>query len=317
MITQKQKQIAKQFYIGFCCIICILTMGYIALGYAFCQVAFSSAFVITMEPPFEQPDFPQLEETEWLINESGRQAVELVSYDGATVTGWEILQPEYTNQWVITIHGYRGTSEDMSYYAKTFYDAGFNVLMPNLRGHSGSGGEYIRMGWYDRLDIVQWIQGLVAQDAQCEIVLHGVSMGAATVMMTTGETLPSNVKVAIEDCGYTSVYDQFAYILEEFGSIPARPIMDIAIMFAKRFTGFDITEASCIQQLQKSKTPTLFIHGTEDDFVPFTMLEQLYNANPTLPKEKLMVEGAAHAYAATVNPTAYWNAVFGMIDKYM
>ena len=39
-------------------------------------------------------------------------------------------------------------------------------------------------------------------------------MGAATVMMTSGERLPSNVRVVIEDCGYTSAWEEFAYELK-------------------------------------------------------------------------------------------------------
>ena len=40
-------------------------------------------------------------------------------------------------------------------------------------------------------------------------------MGGATVMMTVGENLPFNVKCAIEDCGFTSVWDEFKYELKK------------------------------------------------------------------------------------------------------
>ena len=41
------------------------------------------------------------------------------------------------------------------------------------------------------------------------MVLHGVSMGAATVMMTSGDPLPEYVRAFVEDCGYASVVLQF------------------------------------------------------------------------------------------------------------
>ena len=65
------------------------------------------------------------------------------------------------------------------------------------------------MGWLDREDILRWIDFILADDPQAEIVVHGISMGAATTMMTAGEDTPENVKVFIEDCGYTSVWDVF------------------------------------------------------------------------------------------------------------
>ena len=50
----------------------------------------------------------------------------------------------------------------------------------------------------------------VGEDA--EIVLHGLSMGAATVLMVSGERLPEQVKAIIEDCGYTSVSVSYTHL---------------------------------------------------------------------------------------------------------
>lgn len=82
---------------------------------------------------------------------------------------------------------------------------------PAARGHELSEGRYIGMGWLDRRDLMRWISLIVQTDPHARIVLHGVSMGATEVMMTVGEPdLPGNVCVAIEDCGFASVWDQFA-----------------------------------------------------------------------------------------------------------
>ncbi len=83
--------------------------------------------------------------------------------------------------------------------------------MPDLRGHGQSEGNYIGMGWDERLDIVDLTKYIINNYANTEIVLFGVSIGVATVMTTSGEKLPSNVKAIIEDCGYTSAWSQFAY----------------------------------------------------------------------------------------------------------
>ena len=54
----------------------------------------------------------------------------------------------------------------------------------------------------------------------------------------------------------------------------------------------------------KARVPVLFIHGKKDDFVPFFMRDQLYNACPT-EKAKLTVPAAVHARSYYTDPTAY------------
>ena len=56
------------------------------------------------------------------------------------------------------------------------------------------------------------------------ITLYGISMGAATVMMTSGEDLPKNVTSIIEDCGYTNVNEELGYQLDQLFGLPAFPL---------------------------------------------------------------------------------------------
>ena len=204
----------------------------------------------------------------------------------------------------------------MSTYAKHYYDNGYNVLIPDLRAHGLSEGNYIGMGWDDRLDIISWINYILNENPNAEIILHGVSMGAATVLMTSGEEIPSNVKAIVADCGYTSVWDEFAYQLDDLFSLPEFPILNVSSIVAKIRAGYFLGEASSLKQVKNSKTPILYIHGDKDDFVPYYMMEELYNATSS-EKEMLTIEGAEHAKASEVDPETYWNTVNNFINKYM
>lgn len=75
----------------------------------------------------------------------------------------------------------------MAQFAKQYYKAGFNILMPDLRGHGDSEGQYTTMGYYESVDVIDWIKEIIKKDPDALIVLHGISMGAATVMLTTGK----------------------------------------------------------------------------------------------------------------------------------
>ena len=218
--------------------------------------------------------------------------------------------------WAIVIHGYYGKGQDMVYFAKEYYNRGYNVLVVDLRGHGESEGDYIGMGWHDRLDIIDWTNYIINKNPNSKIILHGVSMGAATVMMATGEDLPGNVKVAIEDCGYTSIWDEFEMQLKILYNLPAFPALNAASAVCRVRAGYMLEEGSCVEQVKKSKTPTLFIHGDQDRFVPFEMLDVVYES-ANCEKQKLIVEGAAHAQASSINPQLYWKTINAFINKHI
>ena len=252
----------------------------------------------------------------WLLNNSNYTDEYITSSDNLKLHSYQIKNETSSDKWVITVHGYTSEGINMSSYAKKYYDNGYNVLIPDLRAHGLSEGDYIGMGWDDRLDIISWINYILNEDPNAEIILHGVSMGAATVLMTSGEEIPSNVKAIVADCGYTSVWDEFAYQLDDLFSLPEFPILNVSSIVSKIRAGYFLGEASSIDQVKKSKTPILYIHGDQDDFVPYYMMEELYNATSS-EKEMLTIKGAEHAKASEVDPETYWTSVNNFINKYI
>lgn len=238
------------------------------------------------------------------------------SEDGLKLWGNMYLQEEPTDKWVIIAHGYTSSSENIQPIALNFFNEGYNVLTPDLRAHGKSEGKYIGMGWLDRKDMVKWIDLIVERDADSQIVLYGESMGGATVMMTAGEDLPSNVKAIVEDCGYTSVYEMFTAELNNRFGLPPFPIMDAARVVTNIRAKYDIKSASALEQVKKSKTPMLFTHGSNDTYVPTEMVYRLYEA-ASVEKDILVIDGAAHGAAPDVDPETYYNKVFEFVNKYV
>ena len=250
-----------------------------------------------------------------VLDQAEVETVWIRSFDGHRLRGLMARQEESSACWVIGIHGYTGGAEEMGYRAGEFYRRGYHVLFPDNRGHGKSEGKYVGMGWHDRFDILNWIAWLNEQFPGCSIILYGLSMGGAAVMMTAGEKLPDNVKLIIEDCGYSSVKEEMAHEAKYLFHLPYFPMVSAASLICKIRAGYTFKEASAVKQLAKAERPMLFIHGGKDTFVPTSMLDTVYEA-AACPKEKLLIEGAGHAESYIVNPQLYWDTVFGFIEKY-
>ena len=254
------------------------------------------------------------ENARWLEENSNQ--VEIISVDGLKLKGYEIKAKEKSDIWVITVHGYMNSGYDMVEYAKQFISYKYNVLIIDLRAHGKSEGTYIGMGWLDRLDLELWIDKIIEENKNSKIILYGISMGAATVSMATGDDLPKEVKVCIADCGYSSVWEEFKVHLNKIFHIPPFPLLYTASLMSKIYLGYSFEEASTIKQVKKSVTPTLFIHGTKDKFVPFSMLDEIYK-KAKCEKQKLEIQGAGHGESSEVNPEQYWKTVQQFIKKYI
>lgn len=250
----------------------------------------------------------------WLEEKSNYSDKYIESYDKLQLHSYVVSQN--SNKWAIVVHGYGGSGKLMSDKSKYFYDMGYNVLIPDLRGHGKSEGDYIGMGWKDRLDIISWINFIIKENPNAEIVLHGTSMGAATVLMTSGENLPSNVKAIVADCAYTSAWDEFSYQLETYLKVPSYYILNVTNMVTKLKAGYSLKEASALESVKKATVPILFIHGDKDKFVPYSMMDKLYDATNS-PKEKLTIEGGEHANSDLVSPFLYWLTVEDFLNQYV
>lgn len=250
----------------------------------------------------------------WLEEKSNYSDKYIESYDKLQLHSYVVTQN--SNKWAIVVHGYGGSGKLMSDKSKYFYDMGYNVLIPDLRGHGKSEGDYIGMGWKDRLDIISWINFIIKENPNAEIVLHGTSMGAATVLMTSGENLPSNVKAIVADCAYTSAWDEFSYQLETYLKVPSYYILNVTNMVTKLKAGYSLKEASALESVKKATVPILFIHGDKDKFVPYSMMDKLYDATNS-PKEKLTIDGGEHANSDLVSPFLYWLTLEDFLNQYV
>jgi uncharacterized protein len=252
---------------------------------------------------------------QWL-QEQKVETLTLRTKDGLNLKGYFVPAKIKTNKVAVIVHGYSVNASFMAIYAQIYQNMGYNVFMADDRGHGKSDGKYIGMGWLDRLDYLQWTNLLIQKlGNDTEIVLYGSSMGGATVAMMSGEKLPSQVKCIVEDCGFSSVEEQMNHQLGVLGHIPT-PLIGLISFESKILAGYSFSEANAVEQVKKSTTPILFIHGGADNLVPTRMVNELYNA-AKCEKQLLIVPGASHGMSFHDAPELYVNTVKAFTEKYI
>jgi fermentation-respiration switch protein FrsA (DUF1100 family) len=253
----------------------------------------------------------------WLDAQDSK-TITIQSQDGLRLSGIWLPSKNQSAQTVILAHGYSGKGREMAGFARFYAETlGYHVLMPDDRGHGQSEGEIIGFGWLDRKDYVQWV-GWVLEHVgmNTDIVLHGISMGGATVLMTGGEELPSQVRAIISDCAYTSVEEELTFQLKQLYKLPAFPFIPVTSLITRWKAGYSFKEASALKQLVKVGVPVLFIHGEADTFVPTDMVYRLYEACPT-DKELLTIPRAGHGTAFQVDGKKYKAVLDTFLQKHM
>ncbi len=254
----------------------------------------------------------------FIRNHPDKKDIYIESFDELKLHASYIPASEQTHNYCVLVHGIWDNHESNGIYARHYLEKGINCLLPDNRGFGESEGEYIGYGLDDSLDILEWIHRIIDKDPDARIILHGMSMGAATVLMCSGAKLPENIKGIVADSAYTTLREQFAasYRIVAGAYVPIPIALAISRIIIRLRSGFDIYDVSPIDAVKKSVTPILFIHGDNDTFIDPHMCSRLYEA-AGCPKQYCMILGAGHIAGVVVDPDNYWAKVDSFCDKYL
>lgn len=260
---------------------------------------------------------PHIRECKEKLRELPHEDTYITSADGLKLHG-TFFPSEGSKKIAICFHGY--TSEGMNDYstlALFYLKHGYNLLLVDERAHGQSEGKYIGFGCLDRHDAKLWIEEMIKKLGEdCKILLHGDSMGGATVLMTTGLELPPQVKAAVSDCAFTSAWEVFSSVLKNMYHLPAFLILPIANKMVKKNAGYELDECNARVEVAKAKIPILFMHGDADTFVPCSMVHQLYSVCNT-EKKLVIIEGAGHVESCYRDAKLYEGAIESFIFPIM
>lgn len=259
----------------------------------------------------EAPDYPLLMAK---LNAAAQKlrgcaTVELTARDGTRLVGHWYENPN-PQRIIIALHGWRSRwDQDFGYISPFLHEAGCSVLYAEQRGQNASGGEHITFGLLERLDCLDWVSWALTHSApNLPVYLAGISMGATTVLMAAGQPMPAQVKGIVADCGFTSPHAIWKHVAERNLHLNYSLHHGWVERLCKRRLHLSPENVSTVVAMKKCRVPVLFVHGSDDAFVPVEMTYENYKACAA-PKRLFIVPGAEHGMSYHIDRPGYQNAL--------
>lgn len=304
----------------------LIILGALLLLLAICflitYVIFKKAFgrdkniATETNPIYEQYREFMKQGAEWFLALKPEK-VTITSKDGLKLSGL-FYETENARGTVIFMHGYHGNpTHDFGPVLPHFKAEGYSLLLPDQRAHGESEGKYLTFGVKESEDCLLWAKYVAKRFPKRSISLHGISMGGATVAMASClEDLPEEVKLIANDCGFTSP-DEIISSVRKSMKLPKFPFQYFVRFLAKTLAKFSLKEKNSSDCYAKSKLPALFIHGEEDNFVPYYMGKENYQKSSATDKILISVKGAGHGLAYITEPERVRSELTEFYNKHM
>ncbi len=292
----------------------LLTRGYIVRGRCGDRQCLAS---MTESSAVAENKLTEKENVKEWLKEVTREKLNMEADDEKILVARKIVTDENSKRWAVLLHGFGGSMEDMYDVAMHYAKEGYNVLLPDLRANGESEGSMIGMGWLDRLDVINWIDVLLKDYPDAEIVIHGVDMGADTALMLAGEPVKSSVKAIVAEGAYDNAWD---VVKEEYKvrheDWPTFPILNMINPVLKVWGGYSLKEADAVKQVKKTDIPILYIQGDGDTYATADMTKALDQATASA-HEVFTVTNAIHGNCRYADSNAYYNKTFEFVGGYI
>lgn len=255
----------------------------------------------------------------WL-EEYGYERHFLCSDRGERLVGYLMKPQKESDIYVFCAHGYRSSGRrEFSKFVQYYLNEGINVFFVDHIASGESEGNFCTFGYREKEDCMKWLTYMNSTFGEdIKIILHGVSMGSATVCMMSGkDDLPANVKMTVADCGFTKADDFFNAKIKLMGIKCSEVIVKGLTTVNKINHGFGFEDISPIDSVKNARVPMLFTHGVNDGLVPSYMCQELYDACASEYKDILLVEGADHAQAFINGRQEYEEKLKAFISRFV
>lgn len=229
-----------------------------------------------------------------------------------SVAGW-LVRGKPGHGAILLLHGVRSDRRQMIGRAKLLSMAGYSVLLIDLPGHGESEAKHITFGVHESVGVRTALAYLRHSFPGEKIGLIGVSLGAASFVLSNSSPGPD--AVVLESMYPTitdAVEDRIAIRLGPLG----RELSPLLLMQLHPRLGVSPEQLRPIDQIHHLQAPVLIAAGKVDRHTPLNETRRIFAA-ANQPKELWVVQGAAHVDLYTFGPQAYKSRVLPFLDKHL
>ena len=300
-----KKKIEKTAEIAGGSLLGVSALAYGILVRLFCNLAFERKAILKIGGGEEEEKDPLVTAGQDWLHENDKQIVSRSSSDGMKLFA-HYFPAENAKATIIEFHGWHGSWDyDFSASSPYWNRMGYNLLIVEQRGQGRSDGKYMSFGILERLDVPEWVEWYRSNyEKDLPILIAGISLGGATVLMASDMEYPPQVRGILADCGFSSAYDIINHVGGRFFHMPEHPMCDGINLYCRLKFGFDLRDHAAIDAVKTAKLPILFVHGKKDNFVPWKMSIDMYEAC-TGRKELWLVDNAGHGKSFLEQPQEY------------
>ena len=241
------------------------------------------------------------------------KVVHIPSIFGYSLSGEVILQDNKQAPFVLICHGITSNYEGSKKYAQIFLKLGYSVMIYDHRNHGYNKAMHTSLGYFEKFDAKACIDYIFHVFKTDKVGVMGESMGGAIAMQLAA--IDDRLTFCIEDCGFSNAHKLIKYRARLDHNFIISQWTFFTNIYLKLFYKWQFKDVSVINSIHAIKCPMMFIHGADDDYVPFEMVHELYDAFDK-EKEIYIVKGAKHAMALKTDPKAYFNAIKNFLIKY-
>lgn len=229
------------------------------------------------------------------------QEITLTANDGLHLAGWFI--PGTRAEAIILVHGINANRQVMLPTAKILAEAGYPLLLVDLRGHGQSAPSHVTYGYREALDVQAAADFLARQPGIEQIGALGLSLGGATIIRAAA--IEPRIGPLVVQGTFSSLPGAVDDAFEGMSVFPRWPFAPLFVALAERQLGIKADQVDSLRDLATMPPhPLLIIHGRLDHLFPVHHAEAMYQAAPQ-PKSLWIIEDMGHGDPAESHTDEY------------
>jgi fermentation-respiration switch protein FrsA (DUF1100 family) len=237
--------------------------------------------------------------------------VSLTTADGLKLAGWYI--PGQRSDAIILAHGIDANRGTLIPHAALLAEAGYHLLLLDLRGHGQSEGTEITYGYREAQDVQAALDYLLALPEIKQVGALGASLGGAVVVRAAA--VDPGLQAIVVESSFSSLATAIEDAFEDRSIFPKWPFAPLLIALAEQRVGLKVSQVDSARDLATlSPRPVLIIHGVDDQLFPVNHAQRMYDAAQE-PKELWLIEGLGHANPIKGREAEYRERVVGFFER--